>query len=122
MSRVADTSFLYALYNADDAHHEDAGKDLRTGQPVYVPMPVLTETVALIHYRQGYATAKRVLTHLLELPIVRVREGAPLPAVVAAYGMGQGKLSFVDSVVVETCHAFAAKPLTYDKAIHAAVR
>lgn len=120
MSVVADTSFLYALYNEEDPHHVRAKKDLHSGEPIYVPMSVITETISLIHYRMGYATANRILKHVLNLPLARAHEGAPLPAVAAAFEHAKGKLSFVDAVVVETCHALAAKPLTYDVEIQEA--
>lgn len=117
MSVVADTSFLYALYNEEDPHHRRAKQSLRSGEPVYVPIPVVTETISLIHYRMGFAAAERVLKHLLALPVARIHDGAPLPAVAASFEAASGTLSFVDAVVVETCHALAARPLTYDKAL-----
>src|SRR3989304_97904 len=54
---VADTSFLYALFSAGDVFHEEARKLVGRGTPILVPPEIFAETIALIHYRQGFRAA-----------------------------------------------------------------
>ena len=64
---IADTSALYALVDADDAHHTEAVAFLKhTGKrlTLVVPETTLFETLTLIKSRLGQDTATRTLTAL----------------------------------------------------------
>src|SRR2546426_8488511 len=55
---IADTSFLYALFSKSDVFHGKARKAAASADSLLVPDEIYSETVALIHYRVGFAAAK----------------------------------------------------------------
>lgn len=117
MTRVADTSALYALFSEVDRFHTKAVEDVSDPDPIVVPTEVLVETVDLLRYRFGFAAGRRSLDFLLDLPHVSIAEKVEMAAVKAIYGGAKGRLSFADSFVVQTCLALGAKALAYDRQI-----
>ncbi len=77
-SILVDTSALYALVDADDAHHEDAVRYLkRLGRGVSLVLPDVTlmETMALINSRLGKRVAIRALRSIqrsLRFQVIRL--------------------------------------------------
>ena len=122
MTRVGDTSVLYALFSEEDAFHERAMNDVGESEPIVVPSEILVETVDLIAYRSTHGTAKRALTYLLQLPHVSLSERVEVGAVQAIFDGAKGRLSFADAFVVQTCLSLAADVLAYDERILAEVR
>lgn len=120
--RVGDTSALYALFDADDAHHAAATKAVSDTEPIAVPTEILVETVGLIQYRIGWDAAKAALEDLRRTPHLRLAERVDQDAVAAVFLGSRGKLSLADAVVVQTCRALAAKPLAFDREILSACR
>lgn len=117
--RVADTSCLYAAYDADDVFHARAREALADMEAIRVPSEIFSETIALLQMRLGFTAALAAGNHLRSLPHVKL-EGAT-PAVVAQawvdyHGAG-GKLSLPDSLVVAWCKTKGATPLSFDKEI-----
>lgn len=121
MTRVADTSVLYAFAVAGDAHHARAMDDMALAEPVVVPSEILVETTDLIAYRFGWETAVRTLRALLSLPHVSVAEKVHFEAAQRVHAAAQGRLSLADAFVVQTCRALGADPLTYDDDIRHAI-
>ncbi len=68
IARVADTSWLYALFDADDAHHETAAAEVRTPLITLVPTAILNETLDLVKYRAGKDAARKALESLESFP------------------------------------------------------
>lgn len=115
--RVADTSFLYAFFNANDAHHRAAQDAMESSEPILIPHGIYQETLDLIRYRQGKATARACqdyldgLPHAAIAPVAKARDmdeashlfqaherlsyADCLPLVVAGWG-GHEVLSFDD--------------------------
>jgi len=122
VTRVADTSVLYALLSRDDAHHEKAREDVSDPEPIVVPTEILVETVDLVSYRFGKEAGPRALEGLLSLPHVRVAEKVHIDAVQRVYAEAKGRLSLADAFVVQTCRALGARPLSYDDRIVKAAR
>lgn len=120
--RVADSSALYAAFVAEDHHHERARAELADAEPVVVPREILVETVDLLAFRFGHARGASALDALLELPHVRPAEPVPLEGIVAEHRAAAGKLSLADAVVVQTCRALGASPLTFDREIRTRAR
>ncbi len=115
--RVADTSALYPLFDADDAHHEQARNDLANPTPVLIPSEILVETVNLLHYRFGWSPAHSALEALLSKPHTNLAQPVPMAGVQDTYKKAQGDLSLADATVVQTCRVHGATPLSYDEAI-----
>lgn len=114
MARIADTSVLYALFDADDEHHERARADVSDPTPIQVPSEILVETVNLIEDRSSWSTANRALGRLLERPHVGVCDPVPMDGVIEVFDRGEGELSLADAIVVQTCRIHGADPLAYD--------
>ncbi len=119
MTRIADTSVLYALFDASDKWHKQARQDVARPEPMVVPREILAETMDLILRKGGHDAALRAFASLVALPVTRIpEETARLEAVRNHFAEANGKLSWADSVVVEFARARAAGLLSYDKEIH----
>lgn len=117
MTRVADTSALYALFDGDDKHHDQARTALADPTPIWIPSEILVETVNLVEYRFGWAPAHRALGALLEKPHVSIAEQVPMDGIWRTFQQAEGELSLADAVVVQTCRVHGSEPIAYDDAI-----
>ena len=68
IGRVADTSWLYALFNQADVHHDDATADVTIPQVTLVPTAIMNEFLDLVRYRLGKDAAARALDALQDFP------------------------------------------------------
>lgn len=114
--RIADTSFLYALFSDSDSFHTEALKIARRRKPITVPSEIYSETIALIHYRQGFNVAKSAGDWLRAHPRIEIRSGSDrvLEEAWRAYSGARGSLSYPDSVVVAWSQGRGAVPLAFD--------
>ena len=70
---LLDTSFLYALNDADDANHAVSVAFLQTLKAsLFLPSPVLPELSYLLHSRLGHLAMRRFLSGLEESDIALV--------------------------------------------------
>jgi predicted nucleic acid-binding protein len=117
--RIADTSFLYALFSQNDVHHKEARNEAKSPETIWIPSEIWSETVSLIHYRQGYSVAVEAGKALLGLPHVELL-GSRLDIVRSSwdtYLKAKGDLSIPDCTVVAWCKDKDAVPLTFDNDI-----
>lgn len=121
MSRVliADTSFLYALFSSTDHFHDKARRAAEKGAPIAVPPEIFSETLALIQYRQGFDRAKAAGAWIRDQGHIEVGLGSPAIRDKSwrIFGVGKGRLSYPDAVVLAWCEAHAAEPLAFDESI-----
>lgn len=117
MVRVADTSLLYAFFDAADDHHDRARARMGVPEPVLVPPEILVETVNLVQYRAGYQRARRALEDLTGLPHVTVCDPPNPNALQQVFDQAGGDLSLADAVVVQVCRETGGRPLAFDEAI-----
>lgn len=117
MTRVADTGALYALFSEADRFHGRAVRDVGDPDPIAVPTEVLVEAIDLLTYRFGFGAGRSALDFLVGLPHVGIAEKVEVAAVRAIYRAARGRLSLVDSFVVQTCLALGAEVLAYDERI-----
>ena len=122
MTRVADTSALYALFSDVDRFHRRAVSNVGDPDPLLIPTEILVETIDLLAYRFGSAAGRSALASLLRLPHVSVAERVELPPVRRIYERARGRLSLADCFVIQTCVALGADPLAYDKGILAELK
>lgn len=117
--RIADTSALYALFNENDKHHEEAKKCFEKTDPIIIPPEIWSETVSLIQYRQGKEDAVRAGKALLDLPHVDLRAGnlEMLRSSWETFTESEKNLSFPDSVVISWCDDKNATPLSFDEGL-----
>jgi predicted nucleic acid-binding protein len=117
--RIADTSALYALFSQNDVHHEEAINEMENPEPILIPSEIWSETISLIHYRQGFDMAVRAGKTLLQLPHVDI-VSSRMDIVRSSWDMYQktkGNLSVPDCVVLKWCSDKDAAPLTFDNAM-----
>lgn len=114
MTRVADTSVLYALVDGDDDHHGAAREALADPDPVLVPTEILVETHWTVGRRLGSDAARAALEDLLATPHVAVADPVHFEAVWRVFDEADGALSLADAFVVQTCRALGAEPLAFD--------
>ena len=117
MTRVADTSALYALFSEADRFHGRAVEDVGDPDPIVVPTEVLVETIDLLTYRFGFGAGRSALDFLVGLPHVGIAEKVEVAAVQAIYRAARARPSLADSFVVQTCLALGAEALAYDERI-----
>jgi len=117
VTRVADTSVLYALFSEADRFHRRAREDIADPEPVVVPTEVLVETIDLLAYRFGFPAGRKALDFLVGLPHIGIADKVDVAAVRAVHRGARGRLSLADSFVVQTCLALGAEALAYDQGI-----
>lgn len=120
MTRVADTSFLIALFDGSDPRLEQARRWARDPEPIEVLPEVAGETFGVIHRRKGFAFAQKILDGLRAIPHLRFREDSDVAAVEEIFRESAGTLSWVDSAVVAAVRYRGHRPLCFDAAIERA--
>lgn len=114
--RIADTSLLYALFSRNDVHHEEAVNEVKNPEPILLPSEIWSETISLIHYRQGFEMAVKAGKALLDLPHVELLSSRMdiVRSSWDTYQKAKGDLSIPDCVVLAWCNDKEATPLTFD--------
>jgi predicted nucleic acid-binding protein len=114
MSHVADTSFLVAFFDADDARHQASRKALAAARPVVIPVEVLVELLGVLKVKAGRPASLAALDSLLRIPTVEWDERGD---VVGAYERmrSEAKLSFVDAAAIQCALRRGARLLSYDE-------
>ena len=117
--RIADTSILFALFSEGDVHHDEAVRLMSDPEVVLVPSEIWSETISLIHARQGFDAAALAGEDLMSLPHVEL-----LPSRMdvireswAIFREEKGSLSLTDCTVLSWCKGRDASPLTFDMEI-----
>ena len=115
MSPVADTSFLIAFFDGDDARHAAARKVMAAAQPVVIGCETLVEMLGVLKVKADRRTALAALKSLLRMPNVEWDEHGD---VLGAYEMmeAEATLSYVDAAVVQCSLRRKADLLSYDEA------
>lgn len=113
MSRVADTSFLYAAFDSGDSRHRDALREIAEPQRLEVPFATLVEFLDLVSYRRGHEAALKVqktLAGLATLDVANQQDEGPILDLWSE----DGKLSMADAVGIQAALRGAKTLLTYD--------
>lgn len=113
MARVADTSFLYAAFDAADARHDEARDEIAKPQALHIPLCVMAEFLDLVTYRHDRKAALRIhrdLTGLATVALVPLRDE---DSVLATWTEDPG-LSVVDAAGIQACVEGDSTLLSYD--------
>jgi len=117
--RIADTSFLYALFSETDELHAKAVSEAGKADALSIPSEILSETLSLVHRRQGFQAARATGDWIRAQ--ANIEMCTPSKPIIEdtwrIFMSGAGKLSYPDSVVIAHCRALDAKPLTFDRTI-----
>lgn len=68
LGRVADTSWLNAIFDLDDAHSAAARTELVAPRPTLVPAAIMVETLDLLRYRLGKDAAVAAHAAMVRFP------------------------------------------------------
>ena len=103
MTFIADSNFVYALYNANDIHHQDAMSFLSQNTEVMlVPVVVLPEVGYLIVRDIGHSGMQTFLEYFMELDIqleaVGMEDLARVRDIVSAYA--DARFDIVDCCIM----------------------
>ncbi len=112
---VADTSTLFAFFDAADAHHQAARSAAARLRPFSIPTEILAETLALLRLRMGPDESRTALAVLVGMPHARIaatRQSVIDDAVQKV--LRGGPLSYEDWIVALTCKATGAQAWTFD--------
>lgn len=112
MTKVIDTSVLYAAFHPEDINHKRAHQDLAAAASWRVPLAVLAEFLGLVGFRHGQPAARQALADLRSGPLEVVQPQEP-SAVERAWAKSAG-LSFADAVGIQEALQSGAALLTYD--------
>ncbi|MHB8633783.1 MAG: PIN domain-containing protein [Thermoplasmatota archaeon] len=113
--KIADTSFLVAMFDADDHRNAEAAAAFAKTNPVLIGPEVLVETLGVIKAKVGRNPSSQVLEDLMALPNVEWTSGADVPDTYRIY-REEKSLSYVDAAVVHHAVARRMGALTYDSA------
>ena len=99
MSWIADTSWLYALVDNADPHHEDARSQAKIPAPVEIPQAIMAETLDLIRYRHGKKAAIAALVGYEALPHFAIQDEGDHAATAVVWRQHEG-LTYADATAV----------------------
>lgn len=113
MKGVADTSWLYAIFDEQDLHHGEARRQLAEAEGVHVPPVILAETLDLIEYRSNKATATGALEDLARAPPVRLERGHDVDSANEIW-RAHGPLTYADASAVSAARRLGLRLYTFD--------
>lgn len=117
---VADTSFLVALFDQDDDHHDHARRLMRSTDHVLISTETLIETLGVLKAKLGRQAAKDALEGLIRLENVGWEEQCDIMNAYRLYHRRKTR-SLVDAIVIHNCVRLGVPPLTFDKRLAAIV-
>lgn len=114
MNRVADTSFLYAAFDAADARHSKALGEIAKPHALDIPLGVLVEFMGVVGHRQGDQVARQAWKDLQALANVSLAGVVSQEGAVKVWQDHRG-LSLADAVGIQACLETGARLLSYDE-------
>ena len=117
---IADSSFLVALFNANDPLHTRAAADLASSEALLtIPDRILEETLTVLSYKFGWKHSLGVLDKIRENRRFEIRHLSEdeWARVIAISAEAEKKISFPDYVVIYLSRSEGTLPLTYDAQI-----
>lgn len=112
-SWAVDTSWLFALLDADDSHHAPARAEAQERGPLLLNPIILVETLRLAQTRLGREGSLAFLRAILLIPQIRLME-APKAGAMARWLEKHGRISWMDASVLCTAQSEGAGLRTFD--------
>lgn len=113
MKRIADTSFLCAAFDQEDALHRAALDEIAKPQALGVPLVVLAEFLDLVEYRHDRKTAIILHDNLQKLGTLTIAPIEDEPRVLSLWTTHPG-ISLADAAGIAACLETDAALLSYD--------
>lgn len=100
--RIADTSFLIALFNSGDRYHAQARKEAAEPDPIAIPTEVMAETLGVLQRRKGIDFARLAKDAIDQKSHFRVTftQEAHYAEASRLFSDADERINFVDSIVV----------------------
>ncbi|HLE47995.1 MAG TPA: PIN domain-containing protein [Candidatus Thermoplasmatota archaeon] len=114
--RIADSSFLLALFNDQDRFHGDAQRLAQSPETVLVPAETWCETVGVLHRRGRFAESLKIRAWILSRPNYSLVHSGEREHRLAwsVYEEQGGKVSLTDAVGVAWAKLESAALLSFD--------
>lgn len=119
---VADTSWLYAMVDADDAAHDEAVADAETRPVIHIPYATLVETLVLIKSRHGVRASRRAVDFFTSKTNIRLGSPDHDHEAILRVWDAHPALGYVDACGVASAQALALGLTTFDQRQDKAVR
>lgn len=114
MKGVADTSWLYAVFDRRDRHHTEARAQFAKSPEVHVPPAILAETLDLIEYRSDKATAVGAMDDLAKASPVRFERNFDVESSTVIWRQHVA-LTYADANAVSAARRLGLGLFTFDK-------
>ena len=122
--RLADSSFLVALFSSGDQNHSAADREASQPEPILVISEVLSETLGLLQKRKGIDFARMVKQWLESRPHFQFaftqRDHFDLAARI--FLKAPERLNYVDALLVAWAISTKARLLSFDEDLLKAAR
>lgn len=126
---ITDTSFLVALFNGDDPHHQEARARASETKLVIVPGVVLAEFLQVLRYRvqaaqgekAGRSAARQAFQAIESNPTIVVQPDFDVRLASSIYHKSS-QLSYVDAIGVAVAHRGSEPLLSFDRRQLAALK
>lgn len=112
MTRVIDTSVLYAAFDAADPRRPQALDVLAKPEPIDLPVPTLAEFLHLVGRRHGHAAAATAWEDLRSIGTIALVHPEGVEAALSLWSSDAG-LSLVDALGIQ-CALKGPRLLTFD--------
>lgn len=120
LARIADTSWLYAIFNHEDAFHQQSESELLEPRPTLVPSAIMNELLDLVKYRVSKQAATRTEEALRGFPHFDLWYPVDKQAALAVW-KDHPALSLADAHAVACARATGFALATFDERQKAAL-
>lgn len=122
--RLADSSFLLALFLSGDRNHGSADREAAKSEPILVLSEVLGETLGVLQKRKGIDFARLVKQWIEGKPHFQFAftQRTHFDAASRIFMKAPERLNYVDSIVAAYAIASATTLLTYDEDLRGALK
>lgn len=122
--RIADSSFLVALFLSGDRNYHDAEREAELSDPILIPSEVLSETLGVFQRRKGIDFARLIKQWVDRQPHFQIgfTERLHYDTASVIFAKSSERVDYVDSLVIAWSLARGAPVITYDEDLKKAVR
>lgn len=122
--RLADSSFLYALFLTGDPNSQRAEREAAVNEPILVPSEVLAETLGVLARRKGIDFARMAKHWLESKPHFQMAftQRQHYDIATRFFARPPERLNYVDALLVAWARVSGARLVTYDEGLARAVK
>lgn len=114
MSRLADSSFLFALFDHADDRRPLALRWAEDPAAIEIVPEVLGETLGVTQRRPGFSAAREIYFALRSKPHIRFVESPGASKIEEEFEAAKGSLTWTDAAVVAAARTMGREVLCFD--------